>query len=269
VTHELVSREISAGTVSPDGGFYWDGTQWIAALSPDGSWTWNGNEWVRTQSLSGPGSFRAYIPCRDLGLAASILLAIACTVDIVEALFLNDVVTFDGWVNGVRINYTTGFSGLLVFTATAAVFLGWFHRSYRNLAALGAKDLQFSPARAVSHWFIPVASLWKPYRTMQEIWKAGDPIAARSSKLIQLWWAAWLVSLALFNVAAFSGVDSGIVSWQGALSAQSTALAAVLAILVVRSVSARQDERWLHLTAGDGTQPLSRAVESSNQDVAP
>jgi hypothetical protein len=73
------------------------------------------------------------------------------------------------------------------------------------------------------------------------------PYISSGDLLIRLWWAAWLVSLVLFNVAAFSGVDTGIVSWQGALSAQAAVLAAVLAILVVRSVSARQDERWGNL----------------------
>jgi hypothetical protein len=188
---------------------------------------------------------------RDLGLAASVLLAITSAVNVIEALFVYDFVAFDGWANDIRVSYSVGVVGLLVFMVTAAVFLGWFHRSYRNLAALGVTDRHTSPAWEVGSWFVPVAGLWKPYRAMHEMWNAGDPASVRPSNLIRLWWAAWLVSLALINLAAFSGVDNDFVSWQGALSAQATVLAAVLAILVIRSVNARQDKRWLELSAGE------------------
>lgn len=251
MTQGIASPEITAGALSPDRGFYWDGAEWQSALSPDGFWTWNGAAWVATQSVSGPGSFHPYMSPRDLGLAASILLAITSAVDVIEALFLSDFIAFDGWANDLRVSYSVGFYGLLAFTLTAPVFLGWFHRSYRNLAALGGTDRHSSPAWEVGCWFVPVAGLWKPYRAMHEMWRAGDPAAVGSSNLIRLWWAAWLVSLVLFNVAAFSGVDNDFVSWQAALSAQATVLAAVLAILVIRSVNARQDERWLELSAGE------------------
>jgi hypothetical protein len=257
MTQEVASPEISAGTLSPDGGFYWDGAVWLSALSPDGHWTWNGAAWVATQSRSGPGSFHPYMSPRDLGLAASILLAITSAVTVAEALVVYDFLAFDGWVNDLRVSYSIGIGSLLVFMVTAAVFLGWFHRSYRNLAALGATDRQFSPASAVGSWFIPVAGFWKPYRAMHEMWRAGDISAVGSSNLIRLWWAAWLVSLVLFNVAAFSGADDHFVSWQGALSAQATVLAAVLAILVIRSVSARQDERWRHVNGGESNRERS------------
>jgi hypothetical protein len=243
MTQEAALPEIAVGALSPDGGFYWDGAQWLSALSPDGHWTWNGAAWVATQSQSGPGSFHAYMSPRHLGLAASILLAITGVVNVLEALFLYDFVTFEGWLNDRRVSYTVGVGGLLVFTLTAAVFLGWLHRSCRNLAALRGQDRRTSPAWAVICWFIPGPGMWKPYQVMQEIWKAGDASSIGSSNLIRLWWAAWLASLVLFNVSAFSGL-ADIVSWQGSLSAQATVLAAVLAILVVRSVSTRQDERW-------------------------
>jgi len=243
MTQEVALPEIAAGAMSPDGGFYWDGAQWLSALSPDGHWTWNGATWVATQSQSGPGSTHPYISPGDLGLAANILLAITGLVNVLEAVLLNDFVTFDVWANDGRVSYSVGVGGLLVFLVTAAVFLGWLHRSCGNLAALGVQDRHFSPAWAVTCWFIPGVGLWKPYRAVHEIWKAGDPSTFGSSNLIRLWWSAWLVSLVLFNVYAFSGVTD-IVSWQGTLSAQATVLAAVLAILVVRSVSTRQDEQW-------------------------
>ncbi len=40
--------------LSPDGLYYWDGTQWQSTLSHDGRTRWNGSEWVPVQGL-GPG----------------------------------------------------------------------------------------------------------------------------------------------------------------------------------------------------------------------
>jgi hypothetical protein len=250
MTEELAIADPTAGALSPDGAFYWDGGRWLSALSPDGYWTWNGSAWVPAKSLSGPGSSQPYVSASDLGVAASILLAITGAIAVAEALFLSDFVAFDGWVNDVRVSYSIGFYGLLMFTVTAPVFLGWSYRAYRNLSVLGAQDRQFSPASAVGCWFVPVAGLWKPYRAMHEIWRAGDPAAFGSSSLIRLWWAAWLFSLVFFNVAALSGTNDSV-SWQGALSAQATVLAAILAILVIRTVNARQDERWLNSSASE------------------
>lgn len=255
MTQGIALPEVTAGAMSPDGNFYWDGAQWISALSPDGHWRWNGAEWVPRESVSGPSTLHPYISPRELGNAASILLAITSAITVVEALFLSDFVTFDAWLNDIRVKYTISFFGLLVFTLTAAVFLGWFHRSHRNLATLGARDLQYSSASAVGCWLVPVAGLWKPYRAAHEIWRAGDPAEVGPSQLIRIWWAAWIVSLVLFNFAAFAPSANDAISWPGALSAQATVLAAVLAILVVSSVSARQDQRWRDLVRVKDTAP--------------
>ena len=32
--------------VSPDGMYYWNGTEWVSTLSPDGSHRWNGTAWL-------------------------------------------------------------------------------------------------------------------------------------------------------------------------------------------------------------------------------
>jgi Flp pilus assembly pilin Flp len=33
-------------TISPDGLWFWDGTQWRSAISPDRRWRWDGRTWV-------------------------------------------------------------------------------------------------------------------------------------------------------------------------------------------------------------------------------
>jgi hypothetical protein len=35
--------------LSPDGMYYWDGSQWLSTLSPDGGHRWNGTAWVPVQ----------------------------------------------------------------------------------------------------------------------------------------------------------------------------------------------------------------------------
>src|SRR5207249_11382583 len=40
---------------SPDGMWWWDGSQWRPAISPDGKWRWDGRGWVP----AGPGPPRA------------------------------------------------------------------------------------------------------------------------------------------------------------------------------------------------------------------
>ena len=32
--------------LSPDGCWYWDGSQWLSTTSPDGTWRWSGLQWV-------------------------------------------------------------------------------------------------------------------------------------------------------------------------------------------------------------------------------
>lgn len=54
-------------------------------------------------------------------------------------------------------------------------FLAWFSRSYRNLRALGAEGLEYSPGVAVGWWFVPIGNCWKPFGVAVEIWKARTP----------------------------------------------------------------------------------------------
>ena len=84
-------------------------------------------------------------------------------------------------------------------------FLVWFSRSYRNLRALGAEGLEYSPGVAVGWWFVPVVIFWKPFRVAVEIWKASDPttrkndLASRARvptpALLAIWWMGWLTAL--------------------------------------------------------------------------
>ena len=62
---------------------------------------------------------------------------------------------------------------MLVNIATIVVFLIWINRANKNSRALGAQNMQFTPGWCVGWWFIPIASLWKPYQAVREIWKTS------------------------------------------------------------------------------------------------
>ena len=67
--------EDTAGTgprFSPDGLWWWDGTQWRSALSPDGLWRWDGRSWLPARPVpqpgaGGPGRSALLVTCLVLG----------------------------------------------------------------------------------------------------------------------------------------------------------------------------------------------------------
>ncbi len=64
---------------------------------------------------------------------------------------------------------------LLVWLVIAVVFLRWTYLSNRNVRALGADGLEFTPGWAVGWYLIPIANLWKPHQALKEIFRASHP----------------------------------------------------------------------------------------------
>jgi hypothetical protein len=256
MTPGIQPSDVGIGGLSPDGNFYWDGAQWKSAASPDGAWRWNGTAWVATfQPPAQPRPLTPYLSPRSLGVWVSVLLAIHVALAFVQVFVVDPNFTLTLTFGDRQFDYNISIVGLAALALTSVLFLAWFRRSYDNLAALGGRELQFTPSWAVGWWFIPIACLWMPYRVAHEIWKASDPLAARTttaqsrrqigaSDLVRVWWAAWLASLLLSNLAAVLVNAGAGVTWLVALSEAATGLAAVLAIVVVTSVGARQDARW-------------------------
>ncbi len=119
----------------------------------------------------------------------------------------------------------------------------WMHRAYRNLSALGAQGLQWSPAWAAGGWFIPLANFVIPYRVMRELWSSsgGQPEPPAPG----YWWAAWLganaVQIASNQVARFSRAGGDVL---GIVNDVGTMAAGVLLILIIRQVTGRQRARY-------------------------
>jgi hypothetical protein len=152
--------------------------------------------------------------------------------------------------------------GLGLYAATGIAFLFWAYRAYRNLHAFGVQGLQHSAGWAVGAWFVPFVNLVRPYQVMQEIYQASaldlDPAvplhwAPRRSSLLSWWWAFWighsLLSVGVTTLGRSADTLALFVRasrWQ--LTADlAEAVGAVLAIMVVGAITARQEARWERL----------------------
>jgi hypothetical protein len=140
---------------------------------------------------------------------------------------------------------------LVLLVATAVLWLIWQHRSHANLEAFGVSGLEYSPRWAVGWWLIPIANLWKPIQVNRELWKASGGVydwrLLPTWPVLGWWWASWILAGVLGRIAAAarSGAETpselrsaDIVDL---LSTAEVVASAVLAILLVRSVIARQD----------------------------
>ncbi|MDO8671597.1 MAG: DUF4328 domain-containing protein [Dehalococcoidia bacterium] len=179
--------------------------------------------------------------------------------------------------NHVRMG-VIGLLQLLVFIATAFLFLMWFHRVHCNLPSFGARDLQYSPRWAVGGFFIPIINLTWPYRIAREIWKASDPAIdasdglawkkASPSPLLGTWWTFWIIS-SLYGrimVRSFRGADSLEellnVSWMTLAADILSVLTGVLAVLVVRAIASRQDEKCRRLAVAGMLPGISAQIRA-------
>ena len=156
-----------------------------------------------------------------------------------------------------------GLIQIVVLIATPIAFLMWLHRVRRNLTALGAEGLRFTPGWSVGWWFVPIMNLFRPFQIMSETWRANDPGAvgddwpsARRTPLIGWWWALFLISGFVGNSAARmllrgdTASELIVASWANIGSDGLEIPAAILAILLVRGINQRQEEKHQHLAAG-------------------
>lgn len=151
---------------------------------------------------------------------------------------------------------------ILIGLITAVFFLMWLHRTHRNLPALGARQLQYSPGWAVGGFFVPFLCFVRPFQVVREIWKASalhlmDDTSwhyAATSPLLGWWWALFLVSRFMGNLSGPLALSGGrtahdllhISRWIIVTDGLSAA-AALLAVLVVWEIDKRQTENGKRL----------------------
>jgi protein-S-isoprenylcysteine O-methyltransferase Ste14 len=130
------------------------------------------------------------------------------------------------------------------------VFIVWQWRTAKNAASLGRTDPRYEPGWSIGGWFIPFGNLVIPVLIMQDLWRSADPESPRDdwrsgprSALIGWWWGAFIVAglisrTSVFGRSSLSGLQAA--DTRASFGAVVAAIAAILAIAVVRSLTARQ-----------------------------
>jgi hypothetical protein len=154
-----------------------------------------------------------------------------------------------------------GLIQIIVVITTVVLFCMWLHRAHSNLPALGnpRQGLKYSPAWAVGSFFVPFVNLVVPYRATKEVWDKSDPAVGTdffvpysdspAPAYFPLWWGFWIVSNIVNNIAtrlyirADSEAEMLVATWADLFGDLLNIPAAVFAILVVKGIDRRQDER--------------------------
>ncbi|MCA8829801.1 DUF4328 domain-containing protein [Hymenobacter pini] len=153
-----------------------------------------------------------------------------------------------GWANqaGIVIN-----SGLLLTSIVS--FISWSRRAYANLAAVGV-DTTYPHSQVVIGWFVPVLSLYQPYRIIREIWRSTQYRAfgyVTSHALVRIWWALFLFRTVLGIVVSAASSMMTLEAIRTSLQFTAAALLfdALAAWVTARMINRiRQFEQQLALT---------------------
>lgn len=170
-----------------------------------------------------------------------------------------------------------------VYLTTGIVFLVWKNKSYKNLAALGAKGLEYSSGWAVGSYFVPFISLFRPFQIMREIWKACDPKSdignsatgiewksSSSSFLLPLWWTFFVTDVILGRISFRSLLDAKTLneiynaSLATLLSDSIGVPLTIAAILLVKQINKRQESKYRERCKSIYAQPANSQRSYSN-----
>ena len=162
----------------------------------------------------------------------------------------------DGVFSDAAVDFADS-AGVMVGTglicATLACYIAnaiWIYRASSNARALDPAPGRISPGWAVAWYFIPIASLWMPFRAMKQMWntshRPGDSLDAAVPGHFALWWGMWIVGSILANISAQislrdDDVDSYIASgWIDLATTPLTVVAAVLFLRIMNEITQAQ-----------------------------
>lgn len=162
---------------------------------------------------------------------------------------------------------------LLLFLATASVFIVWQYRHAANARLLGAKGGVSGPGWAIGGWFIPLANLVIPALNLYANGRASDPegrhvapAERRGPAIVVVWAVCWGFAAMLDRGAQSTIPDELSADYLDRLQrADGLSLAAnlgqiaaaVLAIVMVRTLTIRQEAALAAGPARAGGQPYA------------
>ncbi|MFI0818702.1 DUF4328 domain-containing protein [Streptomyces sp. NPDC021098] len=152
----------------------------------------------------------------------------------------------------------------LVMLSLAIVWPIWFRRLRLNAEVFAPGQHRFGSGWAAGAWFTPVVSLWFPKQIANDIWRASSPQGPHqvSRGLLNGWWVCWVISGPLFSSSLVQwsnarqrAMDGGLFGARSAIEDMRSAIgmncfaylvtiaAAILGLLVVRQITAMQEQR--------------------------
>jgi hypothetical protein len=176
----------------------------------------------------------------------------------------------EGSANAQRVVMFAGLTVLLRIV-TWFVFGRWIVIAHRNLPALGAQYLEFTPGWAVGWFFIPFANLWKPFQAMRSLWRSSHsvhrPELQENTWILPTWWTLWLVFAFMSNISqqmslGAHGLDDyrNITQFALVSSVFDVALCVVASLLVTRTWRAQDQQHDNPEEAPKGFADLPRAA---------
>ncbi len=128
------------------------------------------------------------------------------------------------------------------------LFLMWVHRTNRNAQTLST-GMEVRPGWAVGWFFIPFASLYKPFQGLDQTWRVSiDPTRWRgldTPSLLRWWWGFHLTSNIAGSLSNIVGKGEGsvVLALSTAIAIMSFVagfIASALAIRMIRRLTAVQ-----------------------------
>lgn len=142
---------------------------------------------------------------------------------------------------------------MIFFILPVIAFSVWNYRMSSNVYIQQLKGKEFTPGWSVGWFFIPIASLWKPYQAMKENWQGSQYIGHKSDKaswklngipsFVGLWWALWVISSLLSNAEyRMSGKTEDIdgiinLSYFSCFNSLLSIAAAIMAIKIITTLT--------------------------------
>jgi hypothetical protein len=167
---------------------------------------------------------------------------------------------------------------LLLSIFSIVFFLIWEYRAFNNLSALNAQHLEYTPGWSVGWWFVPFANLIKPFQVMRELWNESDPdfdeelgflsSQASAPTIIGVWWATFLIGNLFYRISdRIFDVNANSLSVFATIFGVAAFLHIIsgsLAILIVKNITQRQEDRFNRIGQSQQFQPPPPPTDFSN-----